>query len=127
MTVTRMEIEAIEAGAHRVVEDVRCSSALEADLQGVRQEEDDFVVEVVLDGTTVSWTLPGSGVDEAAVFVADGMQYEVETRTREPWPRCGGLPRHSLRPRLVSGSAEWVCQDDNIAIEIGRLGAAERP
>lgn len=114
-------IRALKIGAQRVIDDVRSSTVLEADLLDVRQEQDDFVIEVFVDGTTVSWTLPKSDEAEAAVFVADGLQYDLEIRLREPWPRCSGTPQHSLRPTLVRSTAQWVCSDDDVRLVIGYL------
>jgi hypothetical protein len=122
--VMAASINALTKGALRVIADVRSSTRFEIDLVNVREEGDDFVVEVLIDDTRVSWTLSASIEDEAAVFVADGLQYEVETRSREPWPLCEGPPQHSLRPVLMRDSAQWVCDDDDVKVVIGGLGRA---
>lgn len=117
----------IERGSTRVIEDVRASTPFRAELLGVREDDEDFVVTVVLEHTEIGSTLLAADEDEAAVFVADGLQYEVETLSREPWPRCSTERAHSLQPSLVNGQGMWVCADGAGSFAIGRLERRPEP
>jgi hypothetical protein len=93
---------------------------------------DDYQLEV---RTTEWWGAVGTNLDAdeamtsaeveqavaaAAEDVADNLWPDERT---EPWPPCPAHADHALNPRVVRGTACWVCsRDDRVAVPIGSVG-----